>query len=337
MGTVSEAVENLEGAADEIVVIVGPPQWDLEASMLRSIIQAFKLGEKELRMYTAFVILWCERINGDQTCQIGMFDLKKLLGIGFQREASFREIRKRLERVNLLKVERNSLPQHRGGVRNTYTLVLSPNMPNRHAVRDLYKGIDKKNNNILEQESVTKNILNGVDDWTPRPAQAKKTSRGDIGADVETWNGSHRLNYFLEKYAGIHNTQYILTAGRGVHERRLSDLPAPNEVYRDFIDWLAKKKDLRSINFLPEQLNAYLRDNFVSPSKRLENGIRGEFYKVQTSTGELAVVHQYAGHAVKNAQMLALDAIEAGLITVETVVEWDLCPPNVLARMGLTK
>lgn len=342
MGTTAEALENFEDSEHDIIVINAPKDFEISPTLLRSIFAAYNLGIKELRMFMTFVLLLSERIDGTPPGGIRLVDLKKLLGIGFQHDSDFRTVRKRLERVNLLKVERNSLPGSRGGSRNTYSLLLLPNRQKSAGQSD-FKDLDKKNTNIkdktkLENKSFIREndthekIINGVDDWEPRPSPPKKVLRGNIEDPVETWSGSHRLNYFLEKYRILHNQDYVLTLGRGVHERRLSELPTGNEVYRDLIDTLFDKRELKSLNFLPEQLNAYMRSTIVSPDKRVNQAVRSEYYKLNPG---LSVVHQYGGFAVEGKQILALDAIERGLIDVKLIVEWDLCPKNVLDRMGL--
>jgi hypothetical protein len=349
MGTTAEAVKNQEEGADDLIVIDAPEGWVFDAGLLDAIFVAYNLGIKELRMFMTFILLHMERINGTRPGGIRLLDLKKLLGIGFQHDSDFRTVRKRLERVNLLTVERNSLPGVRGGSRNKYSLVQLPNRQfsaGQSGFKELYKknitindttkGNAKDENKSYIGESVTKNILDGVADWEAPPLATKKVDRGSTSAAIETWSGAHRLNYFLERYRALHGTEYILSQGRGVHERRIMDLPTGNEVYRDFIDWLFSKRDLKSINFLPEQYNNYIRENVVAPQKRLEAAVRGEFYKVRRPDGvEVAVVHQYAGFEVVNKQVLALDAIEAGFISAAQVAEWDLCPKNVLIRMGL--
>ena len=353
MASLEAALRNEEEATNEIITIVGPEDWGMTESMLPNLLAAFQLGEKELRMYVAFLLILLDRKNGDQPSGFPVEGLKRLLGKGFKRDCDFRMVRKRLERANLLEVKRDSLPEGRGGVRLTYRLVLLPTIRfsgDPLVLKTLYKSYieninikDKVNLNLKIQggESVTttKTILNGVDDWdAPLPrAAAEKPVRGDTSADVKTWGGRHRVNYFQERYYDLHGSKYLLPAGRGVHERRSMDLPVSSEVYKDFIDWAFAKKELKSINFLPDLLNTYLRDNIVAPEKRLEEGVKGEFLKVPYRDGQISVVHQYGGFAVVDKQILALDAYDQKLITIDQIVAWDLCPRNVLNRMGLVQ
>lgn len=345
MGSLAASQENLEGAEEDVIEFTGPQNWVFDESLLQSIIASYDLGIKELRMFMTFVIIWTERRNGIPTGGIRLVNLKALLGRGFGHDSEFRTVRKRLERVNLLKVQRESSPGRRGGSRSTYELLLLPNRTIR-AGQSVFKDLDLKDypkgnktikgnakdekKSYIGGQSITKTIMDGVEDWEPKVINRQQPVRGDTSAPVPTWGGAHRLTYFLEQYNRLHNSQYVISA-KGVYERRVMDLPTSNEVYKDFIDWLFKEKDLKSINFLPEQFNNYLRKNIVSPDKRVEQAVKGEFFK----TGDIVVVHQYGGFAVVGKQVLALDAIERGLITVQQVIEWDLCPHNVLNRMGL--
>ena len=51
--------------------------------------------------------------------------------------------------------------------------------------------------------------------------------------------------------------------------------------------------------------------------------------------GTIIVVQEIMGRAVVGQRIRALEAIALGLITVEQVVKWDLCPTNLLRVEGL--
>lgn len=353
MGSLNAASENLDRGEGEVLILMGPAGWDMSASLIAAVAQAFHLGIKELYMYTSFVMLWLENGKPADGLPVTTERLKEILGTGFQHDNAFRTCRKRLERVNLLKVTRQAPAGKlgRGGIRNVCHLIDPLDQPaqtNRiragWSILSNLEGSNSKNSSSKKgidqpaQPRADAPALNGVEDWEAAQfPKDTKSHRGSITDPVETWNGSHRLNYFLEKYRELHGVEYLLTSGKGVYERKLAVLPINNANFKVFIDWVLEQKKLRHINWLTEQLNDFLRSGQVlAAAARTEDAIPGEYCRVSDGKGGMiTVVHQYGGKAVHGEQVLALDALQQGLIDMKRILDWDLCPGHVLQRMGL--
>lgn len=364
MSTLTESEQAQAEAAGEVVTITGPADWVLIDNITTGINMAFILGSKELYMYISFMLLWLEGKKPATGVVITMEKLKQTLGQGFQHPAAFRKIRRRLERLNLLKVIRRcDSNAGRGGSRNVYMLTAEHGQLPRFVHKGLFDhvsslstleddsiGLNKKVNKIItvNDKALIKiepkpAAMDGVEGWEAaqwgkdfKPRQ--RAERGCLSDDITKWSGAHRFNYFMAAYKGMYNTDYVLSNGRGLCESKMAALPCSNIIFKDLIDWLvsgqSQRAKLKSINFLPEQLNTFYQEHPQDPDKKLETGIKGEFFKVPYRGGEIAVVHQYVGQALKDKKILALDAVKAGLITPALVLEWGLCPPALLERMG---
>lgn len=348
----AEASENMDRGEGESLILTGPANWSPAPSLTAALGQAFHLGVKELYLYTALVLLWIESGKPEAGVLVTTERLKQILGVGFQHDNALRTTRKRLERVNLLKVVRQAPAGKlgRGGIRNICNLVDPLDQtahPNRiRAGWSILSNLESSNNTSSSIKGIDQPAqpradapeINGVEGWEAAQFhQDTKPQRGNTSDPVEKWNGAHRLNYFLEKYRELHGVEYLLTSGRGVYERKIAALPINNESFKRFIDWVLEQRKLRHVNWLTEQLNDFLRSGQVLTSTvRTEDALKGEYCRVSNRKGGIiTVVHQYGGKAIHGEQMLALDALEAGLIDLQRILELDLCPHHVLQRMGL--
>ena len=357
MGSLAQASKNLEEQASDKVLFEGPADWtQTPDSLLQALHVAFRTGEKELRMYVGLLCLCQNTLATASPAAIPMKTVQEFLGKGFRCDSDFRGIRTRLEKLNLLRIERVSGSSATGGATLKYILMKQHGdcIPSGQPLmwktigKELSKINEKANKAYAEkdnakQSEIIKDIaikgaepmLDGVGDWESpiKPRVAEKV-RGDLNDPIETWNAAHRLNYFMKGFKEANRNEYYLNS-RGRAEDLMRSLPVTNQVFKLFIDWLVSTKQIDTHGLLGVQLNRYFKVGEVQPEDRLEDGVAGEYLKVPHGNGTIIVVQEIMGRAVVGQRIRALEAIALGLITVEQVVKWDLCPTNLLRVEGL--